>query len=88
MITQTLSDWNTYPPRFQNALKRAQMLEANSILGGNQIADKRRDGIISETIGESKIFLNNRPPLRTPVTREALEALYGYLYYQSRVGRA
>jgi hypothetical protein len=82
-----LSDWNQFPARFQNALRRAQVIEADINLAGDPIRDKRMDGIVSETIGESKMFFNNRPPISLPVARRTLEALAGYFYYNNRITR-
>lgn len=83
----TLSDWNQFPSRFQNALQRAQLFEADTMLAGDPVRDKRLNGIISETVGESKMFFNNRPPISMPVSRKSLEALAGYFYYNNRIAR-
>lgn len=81
------SDWNQFPDRFQKALRRAQIIEADLNLAGDPIRDKRMNGIVSETIGESKMFFNNRPPISMPVSRRTLEALSGYFYYNNRISR-
>jgi hypothetical protein len=43
-------------PGFVEALKKAQLLEANHLVEVNPVKDKIRAGIISETIGESSMF--------------------------------
>lgn len=86
---RTAADFAGWEPAFKTALKRAQVYEADQILKGDPIGDKRRDGIVSETIGEAKMFLNPRPPLRLALCREAMEVLGRYLYTtNNRIGRA
>lgn len=84
----TQDDWDALPLAFRKALMQAQMTEAENFISGNPIEDKRRDGIISETIGESKMFFNNRPPLQLPVSRKTLDILAGYYYLRYRIARA
>ena len=81
-------DWDAFPERFRKALHKAQMIEADQALSGNPIRDKRMDGIVSETVGESKMFFNNRPPISVPISRPALEVLAGFFYYRNRIARA
>lgn len=47
-------------PKFVEALKMAQMVEANKLVESNPIKEKRRMGIISETIGESSMFFQQK----------------------------
>lgn len=80
-------DWDDFPPHFQLSLRRAQLLEADSLLNGDPIRDKREQGIVSETVGESKMFFNNRPPLRMGVSRAALDHLKRYIFLRTTVSR-
>jgi hypothetical protein len=48
--------FKTLPIGLQNALKKAQIAEANVLVENSPIRDKIRAGIISETIGESSMF--------------------------------
>lgn len=88
MRERTAQDFSDFPAAFQTALRRAQIYEADSILSGDPVGDKRLDGVVSETIGESKMFFNNKPPIRTPMCRKAMEVLGPYLYRGNRIGRA
>jgi hypothetical protein len=80
--------WADFSEDFQRALRRAQVVEADVMLAGDPVGDKRRQGIITETIGESKIFLNPKPALQLPVSRACLEQLTGFIYRSARIGRA
>lgn len=88
MRERTAQDFSAFPVNFQVALKRAQIYEADAVLSGDPVGDKRLDGVISETIGESKMFFSNKPPIRTPMCRKAMEVLAPYLYKAARLARA
>jgi hypothetical protein len=65
------------PARLKTALNMAQVAEADHILGGDVLGQKRRDGIMLESIGEVKQMYRAAKPLDLPVSRRAL----GYLSY-------
>lgn len=70
----------TYPEAFVQALRKAQIADANDVLDVNKISQKRRLGLLSESIGESSMmFKSGVRPLETTVARPALEYLTGYL---------
>ena len=46
-------DFHGWPALFQNVLKRAQLREANYLLGGDPVALLRESGITSTAVGES-----------------------------------
>lgn len=84
----TLTVWNeTYPDDFKRALRRAQVQEADIILSGDPVGDMRQEGIISETVGESKVFLRPVPPVRTPVSRATMAELRGFIHKRTLVAR-
>lgn len=82
---QDLAGW---PEDFRTALRRAQIYEADQILKGDPVGDKRRLGIVSESIGEAKMFFNARPPLRLALCEQAIDILSPHLLNRRRVGRA
>lgn len=89
MRLATVQDFTeSFPAVFQNALKRAQLVEADNLLNGDPVGDKRRQGIITETIGESKVFLSSRAPLQLPICRAAIDQLSGYLYRSTQLRRS
>lgn len=83
----TAEDFGALPVPFQRAVKRAQLVEANILLGGDIVGQKRKDGIISETIGESSTFFSSKPYLNLPFSRQAYEILKPYLIVSVRIGR-
>lgn len=86
--TLTLEEFDALPEKFARALKRAQIAEADALLGGNPIADKRKAGIISETIGETSAFFQSKPYLNLPITRAAYEEVQRYVYMKIGVERS
>lgn len=87
MSYRTRADYDKWPKDFKDALHLAQMYEANHILMGDPVTDKRRQGIISETIGEAKMFFNSAPPLRSSLCQEAMEVISPFLSTTRRIGR-
>ena len=83
----TREDFDALPDHFRKALRRAQLIEANILLGGDIVGQKRKDGIISETIGESSTFFSSKPYLNLPFSRQAFEVLKPYITVSVRVGR-
>lgn len=75
------------PKRFKDALARAQVTEADVMLNGDSIGAKRRSGIISETIGESSMFLRQSPEVRLSVSADAMSHLKGMTVRRTRIGR-
>ena len=69
------------------ALLRAQLIEANFVLGGDPVEDKRRAGILSDSAGESTQFLRTSKPIALPVCKECAETLGPYIKWQTRTGR-
>jgi hypothetical protein len=75
------------PSRFVDALVKAQVAEADYILGGNDIEKKRQDGLIQDNIGESRQMFRNGKPLQLPVCRRALAYLSYFVTFSKRIGR-
>ena len=88
MRSRTAMDFAQFPTTFQVALRRAQLYEADAILAGDPVGDKRLDGVVSESIGEAKMFFANKPPIRSPLCRKAMDVLGPHLYRSNRLGRA
>lgn len=82
------SEWAELPVEVQTALQRAQMREADILLRGDPVADRRRSGIVSETVGESSMFFRQVPEVRGPVSREAMEEIGRYVFRSTRIARA
>lgn len=80
--------FKSLPTRFLAALKRAQVTEADAILGGNSIEAKRREGLVQDNIGESRQTFRQSKPLELPVCRRALGYLSYFITFSKRIGRA
>jgi hypothetical protein len=72
---------------FLRQLRLAQIVEANEALGGNTVSKKRRDGIMSETIGESSMMFRPEKVLNVPVTKRSMQLLRRYIVWEMSVGR-
>ena len=81
-------EWAEFPDDFKTALKRAQLCEADSLLQGDPVADKRHSGIVSEKIGESAMTFLQVPEARFAVSRAALQYLSGFVVHSHRLSRA
>ena len=75
----TDTDFQNWPLLFQQALQRAQMAQADNLLRGDPIGDKRNSGILSETTGESSMTFRKVPEVVMPVCPAALQQLRGYV---------
>jgi len=84
----TEGEWTSTPEHFRTALMRAQLAEADILLQGDPVGEKRRAGIVSETIGESSMFFRQNPEVHLPISRAAMEHLAGYVYRDTRISRA
>lgn len=87
LATLSLSEFDTLPEAFRKAVKRAQMAEANVLLGGDPIVDKRKSGLISETVGESSAFFQSKPYLNLPISRQAYEEVRRYIRLRVSIKR-
>lgn len=86
-VELSYDDFAAWPAHFKLALRRAQFIEANQLLAGDPLGEKRRAGILSETIGESSMRLSANM-VDYGVSTETLAALAGYIYFSMRIGRA
>lgn len=70
-----------------NVLLRAQLIEANALLGGHPVEDRRRAGMLSDSVGESAIFFRTSKPLQLPVYRDTAIAMKGYIIWAKSISR-
>lgn len=75
------------PSGLRNALRAAQLQEADTLLADDPIARKHKDGVISETIGDSSMMLRGGK-LELGVAYDTLNQLRGFIWYNFRVARA
>lgn len=82
------SRWADLPVNFKTALKRAQIAEANDMLGGAVAASRRREGIMSETIGESSMMFRAGKPVDLGISTSAMAYLQGFLDFRVTLTRS
>ncbi|NQZ53223.1 MAG: hypothetical protein HRT93_03105 [Piscirickettsiaceae bacterium] len=68
------------------AIAKAQIAEADFMMGGDTVEDKRRTGLMSETVGESSNMFRPGKPLVLAVSEKALRYLTGYITWSRRIG--
>lgn len=76
------------PEEFRDALRLAQVVQAEDVLNGNPNATLREEGIMSQTVGESSQMFRPGKPVTLPICREAYKYLAKYVVTSVRVGRA
>lgn len=81
------ADFATLPPLFITAIRRAQVAEADAILGGDPIAKKREEGLMSDSVGQSSIMFRPGKPLALGISKQALNQLGGWVTFGMRIGR-
>ena len=83
----TAEQFKKLPTYFMDALRRAQVVEANEILGGDSIASRRRLGLVQDNVGESRQTFRASKPLELPVCARALQFLSRYVLMSLRTVR-
>lgn len=68
-------------------LIEAQLIEADFLLGGNPIEQRRRMGLMSDSSGESAHFFRPTKPVVLAVCRDAALALAPYVRFSAELGR-
>jgi len=83
----TAIDFDKLSAVFKLALRKAQMSEADIVLGGDPIHKKREEGLMSDSVGESSIMFRPGKPLLMAVSRRSLAYLSGFVTFSSSIGR-
>lgn len=74
-------------PKVLAALSYAQVAEATVILTGSD-DDRRRSGLVLETVGEVKQMYRNGKPIELPISRKALSYISAYANFSAKaIGR-
>lgn len=81
------AQFNQLPERFKRALRQAQVVEANAILGGDTDELKRASAIVEERIGETTTKFRASTALKLPVCRRALGYISYYVTFAKKIGR-
>lgn len=80
--------WIQLPDRFKRALRRAQIAQACELISGDLVAKKRRQGLLSETIGESSMMFRTGKPLDIGLSKDVLSYLGSYLDFRITLTRS
>jgi hypothetical protein len=83
----TMDRWALYLDSFKLALRRAQIAEANAILQGDPVRDRRNSGILSETTGKSSMMFRAGKPINLGISLEALEYVKNFIQLRMTVTR-
>lgn len=75
------------PARFQMALRLGQVAEADSLLGGDPLSQRRQDGLLLESVGDVKQMFRAGKPIELPVSKRALRYLSAFVTMSKRIGR-
>lgn len=85
----TDAEWALLPEGFRNSLCRAQVIEADAILGGDEVTEMRLAGLTSKTTGQSSAsFRAGTKPVERAVSLRAFKELSKYIDNTMRIGRA
>jgi len=84
----SLEEFLALPLEFISSLQKAQIVEADTALGGDPIDEQRRGGLMSSTVGEVSQMYRSGTPLILPVSERALRHLTGYVKFGIGVGRS
>lgn len=82
------SDFATLDAALLRSLRRAQVIEANAVLGGNPIEDRRNMGLMSNSVGEVTQFFRVAKPLQLAVCRETAQVIGRYVAWKPVINRA
>jgi hypothetical protein len=80
-------EFQSLDPRLIEALRRAQIVEADYRLSNGGIDQHRRAGLISTSIGEVSQMFRMGKPMDLAVSARALRELRGYVFLSPRIGR-
>lgn len=84
----TADDWISLPENFRRAVMRAQLIEAAVILDGDPTWDRRQDGLISKTVGESSEMFTSKKAAFTAISPKAQREVSAYIRRRISIGRA
>lgn len=84
----TLAEFNDFPADFLEAIKFAQIVESNGLLTTGTPEEKRKLGLMSESIGESSMMFRPGKPANMGLQDNTFDMMRGFIDRQLRIGRA
>lgn len=88
IIQFTQDQYLSLPVDFRQTMERAQIMEADDLLGTDPVLAKRQQGITSETIGSSTTMFGQVRPVRQLICPRAMHELSRYIVKRIRLSRA
>ncbi len=82
------ADWDLLPEHFRTACRRAQIIEATVLLGGDPTWENRENGLLSKSVGESSEMFRSRPPAPSALSPKARREVAAYINSNVIVRRA
>ena len=79
--------YQNLPYRFKRCLEKAQVAEADYLLGGDPTDLIRQNGVILDTVGQTKQMYRTTKALDLPVSKRALKYLSQFVTFSKRIGR-
>jgi hypothetical protein len=83
----TVEEYFRLPQEFREALQRAQVIEADHLLGGDARGEFRRDGVMSMGAGEARQFFRPSKPLDGTVCTRTMKELAKWILTRKRISR-
>lgn len=80
--------FDAYPAAFRQAIRRAQIAEADDVLTSGSPNDRRRLGLLSESIGESSMMFRTGKPAEMGASPAAMRYISRYVRRGATIGRA
>jgi hypothetical protein len=84
----TSHEYETLNPHLKEALRNAQVIEADNLLGGDEITTMIEKGVISITVGEAKQFFRETRQVQGIVGNRAMRELAAWTLKDLNIGRA
>lgn len=84
----TPAQWAALPLEFRKAICRAQILEADYLLGGDEMGEYRRAGIMAMTVGEAKQFFRASKVVEGVVCKRVMKELAKFVETRVRLTRS
>ena len=83
----TKEQFDDLPPRFLRDVKLALVVEANEVLGGESAQEKRKSGVLSDTVGETSQMFRTGRPMDTIISNRAMSHVKRWVDTAWRVRR-
>ena len=84
----TVEEFEALDPAFVDAIKRAQVVEANSVSGYNAAEEMKRNNILSYTIGETSQMFKTGNTYVSYLSSDVMDILSGYVVRKMRIARS